>query len=55
MRNSMLYNSEAWHAIVRDDVEILNRNDESLLAGLVSAYSKTPKEALFLETGTTPI
>ena len=53
--NSMLYNSEAWHATVRDDVEILNRVDESLLAGLVSAHSKTPKEALFLETGTTPI
>ena len=50
-----LYNSEAWHATIKDDTEILNRVDESLLSGLVSAHSKTPKEALFLEIGTIPI
>ena len=53
--NSMLYNSEEWHSIVKDDTETLNRVDESLLSGLVSAHAKTPKDALFLETGTTPI
>ena len=51
----MLYNSEAWHSIVKDDIAILSRVHESLLAGLVSAHSKAPKEALFLETGTLPI
>ena len=53
--NSMLYKSEAWHSIVKDDLEILSRVDESLISGLVSAHSKVPKEALFLEAGTLPI
>ena len=53
--NSMLYNSEAWHATVKDDTEILNWVDESLLSWLVSAHSKLPKVALFIETGTIPI
>ena len=53
--NSMLFSSEAWHGIVRDDVETLSRVDESLLRGLVNGHSKVPKEALFLETGETPI
>ena len=43
--NSMLFNSEACHATVRDDTEILNRVDESLLSGLLWAHSKTPREA----------
>ena len=53
--NSMLFNSEAWHGIVKDDVQILSRVDESLLRALFSAHSKTPKEALFLESGQLPI
>ena len=53
--NSMLFNSEAWHGIVRDDVETLVRVDESLLRGLVNAHSKVPKEALYLETGEIPL
>ena len=53
--NSILYNSEAWHGIVKDDMEIFSRVDESLLRGLVSAHSKVAKEALYLETGTIPI
>ena len=40
---------------MKDDIQILSRVDESLMSGLVSAHPKTPKEALFLETGTLPI
>ena len=53
--NSMLFNSEAWHGIVKDDIKILSRVDESLLQGLLSAHSKTPIKAFFLETGQIPI
>ena len=53
--NSMLFNSEAWHGIVKDDIQIFSRVDESLLRALLSAHSKTPKEALFLETGQIPV
>ena len=53
--NSLLYNSEAWHGIVKDDTDIFSRVDESLLAGLVSAHKKVAKEAIYLETGTVPI
>ena len=53
--SSMLYNAEAWHGKVKDDVQILFRVDESLLRGLVSSHPKVAKEALYLETGTTPI
>ena len=53
--NSLLYNSEAWHGIVKDDIEIFSRVDESLLGGLVSAHLKVAKEAIYLETGTVPI
>ena len=53
--NSLLYNAEAWHGIVKDDTELFSRVDESLLAGLVSAHQKVPKEAIYLETGTVPI
>ena len=31
--NSMLYNNEAWQSIVKYDIAILSRVDESLLAG----------------------
>ena len=48
--NSMLFNYEAWHGIVKDDVQVLSRVDESLLQALLAAHSKTPKEAPFLES-----
>ena len=53
--NSMLFNSEAWHRIVKDDIQIFSRVDESLFRALLSAHSKTPKEALFVETGQIPV
>ena len=53
--NSILFNSEAWHGIVKNDEQVLSRVDESLLQALFSAHSKTPKEEFFLETGQIPI
>ena len=53
--NSMLFNSEAWQGIVRDDIEQLSRVDVALFRKLISSHSKTPSEALFLETGQIPI
>ena len=53
--NSMLFNSEAWQGIVKDDTEQLRRVDESLFHKLLSAHSKTPSEALYLESGQIPL
>ena len=53
--NSMLFNAEAWQGISVEDIESMSRVDEALLRGLLSAHSKTPKEALFLETGLIPL
>ena len=58
--NSMLFNSEAWHGIVRDNVETLSRVDESLLRGLVNAHAKgrVPKKKIqnvnFFQIGVDP-
>ena len=53
--NSMLYNAEAWHGIVKDDTEVFSRVDKTLIRGLLSSHLKVAKEALYLETGTLPI
>ena len=53
--NSMLFNSEAWQGIVKDDTEQLTRVDISLFRKLVSAHCKTPLEAFFLECGQLPL
>ena len=52
--NGILFNTEAWHNISDKDIIILEKVDEALLRGLLSAHSKTPLEALYLETGTLP-
>ena len=46
----MLFNSEAWHGRVKDDVQTLSRTK-----GLINAHSKVPKKALYLETGEIPL
>ena len=53
--NGILYNSEAWHNICDKDIIPLEKVDEALLRGLLSAHSKTPLEALYLESGCIPI
>ena len=53
--NGVLYNSEAWHSIDDKDLIPLEKADEVLLRGLLSAHSKTPIEALYLETNSLPV
>ena len=53
--NGILFNTEAWHNISDKDIIMLEKVDEALLRGLLSAHSKTPLEALYLETGCLPI
>ena len=53
--NGVLFNSEAWHNVSQDDLNILEKVDEALLRGILKAHSKIPLEALFLETSSIPI
>ena len=53
--NGTLFNSEAWQGIKDEEVEMLEKVDEALLRGILNAHSKTPLEALFLETVANPI
>ena len=53
--NGILFNSEAWQGIAKDDIESLEKVDEALIRGILGAHAKIPKEALFLETGTIPL
>ena len=53
--NGVLFNSEAWHNIVDKDIVPLEKVDEALLRGIFSAHSKTPLEALYLESGAVPL
>ena len=53
--NGVLFNSEVWYGIADNDVKELESIDEHLLRSLVKAHSKTPKEFLYLESGTIPI
>ena len=45
--NGILYNSEAWHGISEKDISVLEKVDEALLRGILSAHPKIPLEALF--------
>ena len=53
--NGILYNSEAWHGINGKDLILLEKVDEALLRGILSAHPKIPVEALYLETKSIPI
>ena len=53
--NAMLFNSEAWHGIEDKDISLLEKVDEALLRGILSAHPKIPLEALYLETKSLPI
>ena len=53
--NGILFNSEAWHSLNSKDISVLEKVDEALLRGLLSAHSKTPIEALYLETNSVPL
>ena len=53
--NGVLFNSEAWHGVTKNDLALLEKVDQALLRGLLNAHSKIPIEALFLETCSVPI
>ena len=53
--NGIMNNSEAWQGIQEKDVSLLEKVDESLLRGVLSAHPKIPIEALYLETKSVPI
>ena len=53
--NGTLFNSEAWHNVEDKDILPLEKVDEALLRGLLQAHSKTPIEALYLETNSLPV
>ena len=53
--NGLLYNSEVWHSVTKEDVKHLEKIDEVLLRSLLGSHIKTPLEFLYLETGAVPI
>ena len=53
--NSLLFNSEAWHGVEKEDIKKLEKVDELLLRSLLGSHQKTPIEFLYLETGSFPI
>ena len=53
--NGMLFNVEAWYGMTKKDIEELEEIDKILLRKILSAHSKTPVEALYLELGCLPI
>ena len=55
LQNGTLFNSEAWHSVKDNEIEALERVDESLLRSLLQAHSKVPLEFLFLETGSVSV
>ena len=60
LRNSMLLstllsNSESWYNLTKNDIGKLESTDEQLLRKIFSAPKSTPKELLYLESGSLPI
>ena len=53
--NGMQFNSEIWYGLKEEEVQKLASVDEYLLRSILGVPSKTPKEALFLETGCIPV
>ena len=53
--NGMLTNLEVWHPVSSNQLKVLEKIDANFLRKTLKSHSKTPKEALFLETGLLPI
>ena len=53
--SSILLNAETWINLTKDDVNVLEKLDETLLRRLLDAPSKSPIPALYLELGVYPI
>ena len=52
---SLISNCEAWVNLSPQNISNLESIDEQLLRDLLCAQSKTPKETLYLETGSIPV
>ena len=55
MLNGILFNSEIWYNLKDTEIQKLSDVDEQLLRSILGLPSKTPKEAIFLESGCLPI
>ena len=53
--SSLLSNSESWYDLSEKDIQQLESIDEQLLRKIFSAPRSTPKELLYLESGSIPI
>ena len=53
--SSLISNSEAWVNVSAKNVSDLERIDEQLLRDFLVAQRNTPKETLYLETGSIPV
>ena len=53
--SSLISNAEAWVNLSTKNISNLEALDEKLLRDILSAHAKTPKELLYLETGSLPV
>ena len=53
--NGILFNSEVWHNVSKDQIAQFVDIDKYLLPGLVGAHVKVPLEHLYLETAALPV
>ena len=53
--NGVLFNSEAWHGVSKNDIEALEKIDQILLRFLLGSHAKAPVEMLYLESGVIPL
>ena len=53
--NGVLYNSEVWHSLTKEDISKLEVIDHQLMRAIFDAHSQTPIEFLYLETAEKPL
>ena len=53
--NGLLFNSEIWYGLTKNEIIELEGIDKLLLQKLLKAHSKTPNESLYLELGILPL
>ena len=52
--SSMLFNSEAWYNLTKQEVALLETVDLYFLRSIFTTMKTVPKEMLYLETGCVP-
>ena len=53
--NGLLFNSEIWYGLSKNNISELEGIDKLLLRKLLNTHSKTPIESLYLELGVLPL